>query len=98
MPFLVQVRVTPGAARQAVGGAWTGPDGAPRLVVKVTAPPDEGRANRAVESLLASAFGLSKSAAAITSGEKSRLKTVALDGGDERALEQRLQELLGGKS
>lgn len=93
--LLISVRATPGASKDAAGGAWTGPDGAPRLVVRVTAPADDGRANRAVESVLASAFGLPKSAVSIVSGTKNRLKTVSLDGPDETALSERLAELLG---
>ncbi len=95
--FAIPVRATPGASKNAAGGAWTGPDGAARLVVKVTAPPDSGRANKAIESLLASAFGLSKSAVSVTSGAKNRLKTVTLNGPDEAALKKRYEELLGEK-
>jgi hypothetical protein len=93
--LLISVRVTPGARKEAVGGAWIGPDGAPRLVVRVTAPPESGRANRAVESVLASAFGLPKSAVSIVSGAKNRLKTATLEGPDDTALRARLEQLLG---
>lgn len=95
MPFLVRLRASPGASKDAVGGAWQGPDG-PRLVVRVTAPADDGRANRAVESVLASAFGLPRSAVTIVSGDRNRLKTVALDGADHAQLQRRLEELLKG--
>ncbi|PQA86526.1 DUF167 domain-containing protein [Hyphococcus luteus] len=91
----IAVRATPGASKNAAGGAWTGPDGAARLIVKVTAPPDSGRANKAIELLLASAFGLSKSAVSVTSGAKNRLKTVTLNGPDEASLKRRFEELLG---
>ena len=93
--FRLFARITPGASKNHVGGAWTGPDGAVRLVVKVTAPPESGRANKAVESVLASAFDLSKSSVSVTSGAKNRLKTVTLDGADIAALQQRLEDLLG---
>lgn len=89
------VRATPGASKNAVGGSWAGPDGASRLVVKVTAPPESGRANKAVATVLASAFGLSKSSASVTSGAKNRLKTVMLEGPDSVALQRRLEDLLG---
>lgn len=92
----LSVRVTPGAARAAVGGAWTGPDGAPRLVVRVAAPPDKGRANRAVIEALAAAFGVPKSALAIAAGEKDRLKTISIDGEDS-AITARLQSLMKGQ-
>ena len=89
------IRVTPGASKNVVGGAWEGPGDIPRLVVKVTAPPESGRANKAVESVLASAFDLPKSRVSVISGKKNRLKTVMLDGPDEAALKQRFDELLG---
>ena len=91
----IAVRATPGASRNKAGGAWRGPDGLARLVVKVTAPPESGRANKASEATLASAFDLPKSAVSVISGEKHRLKTVRLDSSDEAALEQRYEQLLG---
>ena len=90
------VRVTPGAAKAAVGGAWTGPDGAPRLVVRVAAPPDKGRANRAVIEALAEALRVPKSALSIAAGEKDRLKTISIEGEDP-ALLARYQSLLKGQ-
>jgi uncharacterized protein (TIGR00251 family) len=74
----VAVRVTPGASRTAVGGVWQGPDGEKRLVVRVSAPPDKGKANKAVIDAMAKAFGLPKSAVSITAGEKDRMKLVRL--------------------
>jgi uncharacterized protein (TIGR00251 family) len=91
------VRVTPGAAKARVGGAWTGPDGAPRLVIRVAAPPDKGRANRAVIEALAEALGVPKSALSIAAGEKDRQKTISIEG-DESAITARLQSLLKGQS
>jgi len=59
---------------------WTGADGEQRLAVKVTAPPDKGKANAAVVKLLANALRLPKSSLTVASGETSRLKTVAIVG------------------
>jgi hypothetical protein len=92
-PFLLRIRVTPGAKRALVGGAWTGPEGKRRLVVKVAAPPEEGKANKAAIEAVAKAFGLPKSAVSITAGETVRLKTLALDG-DPGDLAARLAQLL----
>jgi len=95
--FEIKLRATPGASKNAVGGVWQGPDGAPRLVVKVTAPPDSGRANKAIIAAIASAFDLPKSSVTLVSGAKTRLKAVTLDGPDRGALEAKLKELLGGE-
>jgi uncharacterized protein YggU (UPF0235/DUF167 family) len=76
----VPVRVTPGAAREGLT-VEPGPDGAPRLRVRVTAPPEDGRANAAVLALLAKALRLPRSALAIERGAASRDKLVRITRG-----------------
>jgi len=73
---MLRVRVTPRAATNAIVG-WR-EDGA--LGVRVTAPPVEGTANRAVEALLAEALGLPRSAVGVARGERSRDKLVRVAG------------------
>lgn len=93
MDFVLRVRVGPGASREAVGGGWSDPRGETRLVVRVTAAPEKGKANEAAARVIAKAFGLPKSAVKITGGETDRLKTFALSGDPER-LGARLAALL----
>ena len=82
MEARIRVRLTPRAARDQIAG-WQ--DGV--LRVRVTAPPVEGRANAALERLLAAALGLPKSAVRVVAGAQSRDKTVAVEGiGQEEAL------------
>jgi len=81
--FLLRVRVSPGASRESVGGRWAGPGGDDRLIVRVTAPPEKGKANKAAAAAIAKAFGLPKTAVRVTAGETDRLKTFALDGDPE---------------
>ena len=69
------LRVSPRASRNAVGGVH---DGA--LRVKVTAPPVDGKANAAIIKLLAKALGVPKRAVRIVSGESSKTKRVQVDG------------------
>lgn len=80
----VFLRVTPNASKNEVIGEWRGEDGRGesdiRLGVKVTAPPDKGKANAAVIKLLAKQFGVAKAAVSIVSGETARLKTVEIIG------------------
>jgi hypothetical protein len=64
----IAVRVTPGAARDAVE---SGPDG---LRVRVTAPPEDGRATAAVQRLLARALGIPKSRLLLVRGATARDK------------------------
>ena len=49
-------------------------------MVRVTAPPEKGRANAAVIALLADALGVAKTSVRITRGHNSREKLVAVDG------------------
>ena len=84
-----QVRVIPGASKNEVAGIQ---DGA--LKVRLTAPPVEGKANRACVEFLAGLLGVRRSALAITSGEKSRKKTVSVTGLARGELEERLKALV----
>lgn len=86
------IRATPGASRDEIAGLWTGGDGETRLAVKVSAPPDKGRANAAIVKLLAKRIGVSKSAVVIVAGETARLKTVEIKG-DPETLSTKLETL-----
>ena len=83
----VEVHVRPGARRTAVGGTH---DGA--LVVAVSAPAVDGKANVAVAAAVADAFGLRRGAVTIVRGDTSRRKHLRLDG-DDVVLAARLAEL-----
>lgn len=76
----LNLRVTPKASRDDVTGLHTAADGTVALAVKVTAPPDKGKANKAVIAVLAKALRLPKSAFALVSGETSRHKVVSVAG------------------
>lgn len=71
----LEVRVTPGARRSVVSGrygdAWK---------VSVTAPPDRGRANRALVTLLADELGVSSGSIRVLTGHTARTKIVEIDG------------------
>lgn len=69
----LSVRVTPRASANAVAGER---DGA--LVVRVTAPPAEGRANEAVVAVLARALRVAPSEIRIERGGSARTKIVSL--------------------
>lgn len=89
-PFRVAIRVKPRARRDHVGGTRGGGE----LVVEVQAPAVDGRANAAVEAVMADAFGLSRRQVHLVAGERSRTKLVDLDGPSD-LLAARLAELLG---
>ena len=68
------VKVQPRASRDQVVGYREGV-----LQLRVTAPPDKGRANAAVVSMLAQALGVAKSRVRIVRGQTSRNKVVAVE-------------------
>jgi uncharacterized protein YggU (UPF0235/DUF167 family) len=85
-PLRVSVRAQPGAARAKAGGRY-GVAEPPVLVVRVSAPPVDGRANEAVRAALADAFGLRPSAVTLVSGASSRSKVFDLVGGEPAVLD-----------
>lgn len=64
------------------------------LKVKVTAPPVEGAANEACIKLLAGEMGLKKSQMEISSGAKSRRKTVTVKNISRKELEVKINSFL----
>lgn len=69
------MKVVPRAAKDEIVGWREG-----MLKLRVQAPPQDGRANRAVEALLAEALGLKKNAVAVATGQSSAHKRVAIAG------------------
>ncbi len=81
----LRVRVEPRASRDEVVG-WR----EDTLRLRVSAPPQEGRANAAVVGLIARAAGVARSAVSVVAGERSRDKLVRVAGVSAAALRARL--------
>jgi uncharacterized protein len=71
----VAVRVQPRARRNELAGERGG-----ALLVRVTAPPVEGRANDAVRKLLAKRLGVAPGRVSVVRGESGRDKIVEVEG------------------
>ncbi len=72
------VRVTPNARKSECVG-WTADEkGRPVLLVKLNAPPVDGKANSELIRFLAEASGCSKSQIMLLRGASSRQKTIEL--------------------
>lgn len=69
----VRVKVVPGASRSGLGGVL-----GDRLKIRVSAPPEGGKANRAVEELLAT---MTACGCTVCAGHTSPQKTVLIRGG-----------------
>jgi uncharacterized protein len=74
---LLKVRVQPGASRNEIAGRREG-----AVVVRVTAPPVDGKANKAACKLLAEICGIAPSSVEIVRGESRRDKVIRLAGVD----------------
>jgi hypothetical protein len=85
----VELTVSPGAARSELAGrhgdGWR---------ARVAAPPERGRANRALVALLADALGVPAARVAVVAGHASRRKLVEVDGLDAAEIDRRLQAAL----
>jgi uncharacterized protein len=81
----VRLRVSPGSSRAEIvgrhGDAWK---------VRVTAAPEQGRANAALVRLLADTLGVPRDAVTVVSGHGGRDKVVELAGVSLAQIEQRL--------
>ena len=79
---IVRVRVVPGASRTEVKGRY-----GDRIKIRVSAPPEGGRANRAVVDLFERLIGGS---AEIVKGPASQSKTVLIRGVDRATVVEAL--------
>jgi uncharacterized protein len=96
---IVTIKLTPKARSAGIDGIAEdlGPEG-PRtaLTLRVTAPPESGKANAAMIALLAKSWRLPKSAFTIVAGETSRLKRVHIAGKPQTLLRAITPHLQGG--
>lgn len=77
------VRLTPNAARDALEGLDTLDDGQTWLKVRVSAVPEDGKANKALIQLLSKWLKVPKSSVSILSGDTARKKILRIDGEPE---------------
>lgn len=85
----IELTVSPGAARSELvgrhGEGWR---------ARVAAPPERGRANRALVELLAEALGVRRDQVAVVAGQGSRRKIVEVEGLEAPELARRLEAAL----
>jgi hypothetical protein len=81
----IAVRVQPRSSKDEIAGEREG-----ALIVRVTAPPVEGRANDAVRKLLAKRLGIAPSRVTVVRGASGRDKLVEIDGMDAAAVRRAL--------
>ena len=83
----LSLKVVPGASRAGIAG-WLGDT----LKVRVSAPPERGRANAAVVALLAEALGVPEDRVRIVAGATSARKIALVAGLSAAQVRARLEE------
>jgi uncharacterized protein (TIGR00251 family) len=83
----IHVKVIPSSSRDAIAG-WLGE----ALKVRVSAPPERGRANSAVESVVAAALGVPSNCVRVVSGHASPRKVLEISGVSESEVYARLSK------
>jgi len=79
------VKVVPGASRTEISG-WLGE----RLKIRVSAPPERGKANAAVETLICDILGLPGGSVCVVSRGTSPLKILEISGLSESEVHEKL--------
>ena len=86
------VRLTPRASKDEIGSVETTADGREHLTARVRALPDKGKANDALERLIAEWLRVPRSTVSVSAGATQRLKTLRVSG-DPQTLAERIGEL-----
>ena len=89
----LDIRVQPRASRNAIEVDGERPDVKPgvKIMVRVTAAPEGGKANDAVVALLAKRLRVPKRSVRIVRGHKSRNKRIRIEGISATKVSKRLQ-------
>jgi uncharacterized protein len=82
----IRVRVQPGASREEIAGERAG-----AFVVRLTAPPVEGRANEALCKLTAKRVGVANGRVTVVRGARMRDKVVRVEGIGEAEVRRALR-------
>ena len=82
---ILSIKVVPGARKNRIVGKY-----GDAIKVQVSAPPEGGKANEAVISLLAAALEVKAQQVSITRGHTQARKTVEVGGIDQATAERRL--------
>lgn len=87
--LLLRIHVQPRASQNQVAGLQ-----GDALKIRLSAPPVDGKANKAVLAFLAGLLSLPKSALSLKSGQQSRQKTVLVTGANEATIRSILAPLV----
>ena len=80
------VKVVPGSSRTEIAGAH-----GDMLKIRIAAPPEKGKANKALVQFLAKQLGIRKNAVSIESGQTSCIKQIRFDGPTQADIDKLFQ-------
>ncbi len=83
--LVLTVKVVPGSSRTAIAGVLDG-----MLKVKVAAPPEKGKANKALLDFLAGKLGVKKTTLSIIQGQTNPVKQVEVAGISPQLISEKL--------
>lgn len=86
----LRLKVVPRAARSGLAG-WAGD----ALKVRVSDPPEHGKANATAIEVVARALGLARGRVRLVAGKTTERKVIAVDGLSETELRARINRALG---
>jgi uncharacterized protein (TIGR00251 family) len=86
----LKIKAVPGASRDAVAGML-----GDRVKIRVSAPPEGGKANRAIEAVIAESLGVKASQVSVVAGMANPAKTVRVTGVEPGVLEAWVGSLTG---
>jgi len=89
----LQVKVVPSSSRDSIAG-WLDDT----LKIKVKAPPEKGKANKAVVRLLEKTLELTKGSINITGGTTSARKTLEIECEDDITIRKKLADICNKQS
>jgi uncharacterized protein len=90
----LSIKLTPNGGRDAIDGIETDAEGNAFLKARVSAVPEDGKANKALIALLSKKLRVPKSSISFISGETARKKILRIDG-DPEDLKMKIESLIG---
>lgn len=89
----LSIKLTPNGRRDAIDGIETDAEGNAFLKARVSAVPEDGKANKALIALLSKKLCVPKSSISFISGETARKKILRIDG-DPEDLKAKMEGLM----
>ncbi|MCK4834017.1 MAG: YggU family protein [Gammaproteobacteria bacterium] len=84
----LHIKVIPSSSKDSITGMLED-----TVKIKVKAPPEKGKANKAVIKILEKSLGLAKGSIKITSGTASSRKVIEITGADDETINKKLTDI-----